>query len=342
MKQIYRILKSTKTAVVLSGLMIPFLITGTIIPQNATDAAYRTLFGETTARILQTLKITDIYHSPWFFTVVALFFLNLLVGNLDAFVTLVRALPTTGFRSSVAVKAATRLFHLLFLVMLAGFILTAVTKVDGAVLLKNGESAELHGLPGLKLKLNRFWIDYVSFQGKIYTKDYFSDVELYDDDRLVDHRVIEVNAPLHYKDIWVYQAFYHQYAKIAVVQGTDTLGVKEVQTGRPVVVPGLSPMLLFDEYQMGKLYFFRQPQRVKELQPLIPVYVAHGQWEFVGRLAPGRPVSVEGVKIVLLDTYQASGFTYRKDVGVPFVFIGAFLAGVLMFAVVIVRAGQEL
>ena len=346
MRKVYRLFKSTKTAVVLAGLMLPFLITGTIIPQNQSEAIYRTLFGKTTARVLQALKITDIYHSPWFLAIVALFFLNLTLGNLESLVTLVRALPKTGLRRPILLKMFTRVFHLFFLLMLAGFVLTASTKIDGAVLLKNGESSELRGLPGLKLKLNRFWIDYISFNNHIYTKDYFSDLELYDQGKLVAHRVIEVNAPLHYKDIWIYQAFYRQYVKVALVQNTDTLEVKDAQTGTPVVFQNISTSLLLDEYQMGRLFFFKQPQLVQTLDPTIPVYGMgdqHGSWRFIGYLTPTRPIELGGgKKLVLIKAYQASGFTYRKDVGVPFVFLGATLAGLFMFIVVFWRAAQEL
>ena len=338
MTSIYRILKSTKTAAILGLLIVPFLIIGTIIPQNQPEAVYRELFGPRISGIILSWHISDIYHSFYFLTIAFLFFLVLIIGNLDATVVLVKSIRRVGFKLRLLVRLSIRLLHLSLLIMVVGFILTAITKVDGRLVLKSGESSYLPGLNNIKLKLNRFWIDYIEFNGQIYTKDYFSDIELYDNGRLVAHKTIEVNSPLKYGQLRIYQAFYKQFATVALIDTNgDTLDIKTVESQRPVVFKNLNSVLILQDYQMGTLYFFRSP-RVEKMQPRIPVVVhSGGQMRFRGFLSYDSPIKIDGKTLVLLNAFEASGFTYRKDVGVPFVFIGTILAGIFSLFAVIYR-----
>lgn len=335
MASVYRVLKSTKTAAILALLMIPFLIVGTVIPQNQTPEVYKALFSPGIARIITSCQIHDVYHSVYFLTIASLFLFVLIIGNLDAAVVLIKSIQRVGIKTKLLVRLSIRLLHLSLLIMVIGFVLTAITKVEGRVVLKSGERAPLSGLKNLELKLNRFWIDYMEFNGQIYTKDYYSDIELFDEGKLVAHKTIEVNNPLKYHQLRVYQAFYKQYVTLALLDMKgDTLDIQTVETQRPVLLKGLSLTIIPQNYQMGNLYFFRSA-RIEKLLPRIPV-VTHsgGQVRFIGYLSYDSPLRVNNKTLILLNAFEASGVTYRKDGGVAFVFIGTILAGVFsLFAV---------
>ena len=335
MKVIYDVLKSLKTTVVLIVLMIPYLVAGTIVPQNKTDAEYLRVFSAGTLKWLKALGFTDAYHAPIFHLLVALFTLNLLVCMWAGYRYLRRVQKEQGTTRQVWLGYLGIVFHLSMLILLAGFILTAVSKKSGTVVVMPGETEVLPGLPGYQLKLYWFRIDYMDFHGRVTPKAYVSDVELLVRGRPVARETINVNHPLKYGDLTVYQSSYVQFARVAFVSDTDTVDVQLVRVQSPFVLPTGDGFLILDSYQMGDLYPLHGHEKITTLPPRILVYrfMGHGV-QPVGTLTPDQPVILpNGLKLVLLEAVEASGFQYRVDKGVPLVYLG----GILFFLLLLLR-----
>ena len=335
MKRLYDVLKSLKTTVVLIVLMLPYLIAGTIVPQNKTDAEYLRVFSEGTLKWLKTVGFTDAYHAPLFHLLVALFTLNLLVCMWDGFRYFRRVQREQGTTRQVWLGYLGIVFHLSMLVLLAGFILTAVSKKSGTVVVFPGETETLPNLPQYQLKLHRFWIDYMDFHGQVTPKAYVSDVELLLNQQPVVRETINVNHPLKYRDLTVYQSSYVQFARIAFVADTDTVDVQLVRVQSPFVLPTGDGFLILDSYKMGDLYPLHGNEKITTLPPKILVYrfMGHGV-QPIGTLSPDQPLVLpNGFRLVLLEAVEASGFQYRVDRGVPLVYLG----GILFFLLLVLR-----
>ncbi len=335
MKWLYDVLKSLKTTVVLIVLMIPYLVAGTIIPQNKTDAEYLRVFSQGTLKWLKILGFTDAYHAPVFHFLVALFTLNLLVCMWEGYRYYRKMQREQGTTPRVWLGYLGIVFHLSMLVLLAGFILTAVSKKSGTVVVFPGETRPLPELPAYQLKLYWFRIDYMDFHGQITPKAYVSDVELLVQGQPVERETINVNHPLKYRDLTVYQSSYVQFARVAFLSDSDTVEVKLVQVQSPFALPTGDGFLIFDSYKMGDLYPLHGHQKITTLPPRILIYrfMGHGV-QPLGTLAPDQPLLLpNGLRMVLLEAVEASGFQYRVDKGVPLVYLG----GILFFLLLLVR-----
>lgn len=75
-------LASVQLTIVLLSCIAVGSIFGTVIKQGASADEYIGLYSQTTYRIIRTLGLNDVYHSPWFFALLILFALNLVTCTL--------------------------------------------------------------------------------------------------------------------------------------------------------------------------------------------------------------------------------------------------------------------
>jgi len=78
-RKIYNFLSSVKLAVAIFFLLASGSIAGTLIEQGLSPEEYITRFGEKWYRWIQTIRLTDVYHSWWFSSLLVLLAVNLAV-----------------------------------------------------------------------------------------------------------------------------------------------------------------------------------------------------------------------------------------------------------------------
>lgn len=88
---VYQLLSSVTLAIALLAFIAVASIFGTIIRQQASPEEYLSVYSESTYTILRFLGLDDIFHSRWFFCVIALFVLNLIFCSLPRLTKLLKS-----------------------------------------------------------------------------------------------------------------------------------------------------------------------------------------------------------------------------------------------------------
>ncbi len=83
LKKVWDFFASVRLTVIVLPCLAGTSIIGTIIPQNASHAAYFKHYGETAYRIFAALDIFDMYHSWWFRLLLLLLTINIIVCSID-------------------------------------------------------------------------------------------------------------------------------------------------------------------------------------------------------------------------------------------------------------------
>jgi cytochrome c biogenesis protein len=83
LKKIWDFFASVRLTVVVLPCLAGTSIIGTIIPQNASHAAYFKHYGETVYRVFAMLDIFDMYHSWWFRLLLLLLTINIIICSID-------------------------------------------------------------------------------------------------------------------------------------------------------------------------------------------------------------------------------------------------------------------
>ena len=99
---VWNFFASVKLALFTLFTLAIFSIIGTIVPQNEDPHKYIELYGESTAKIFQTLGIPDMYSSWWFVGLLILFSLNLTVCTIERFPHLWRVMTKDYLRTTAA------------------------------------------------------------------------------------------------------------------------------------------------------------------------------------------------------------------------------------------------
>ncbi len=74
---LYELLVSIRFSMFLLALIAAGSILGTFIKQGATEDEYLRFYSETTYRIIKFFSLDNAYHSPWFYSLILLFAINL-------------------------------------------------------------------------------------------------------------------------------------------------------------------------------------------------------------------------------------------------------------------------
>lgn len=83
LKQIWKFLSSTKLLMFLLLVLAGASVVGTVIPQKAEPSQYIKAYGEVFYKLFQLLGIFDLYHSWWFYILLAGILINLVVCSIN-------------------------------------------------------------------------------------------------------------------------------------------------------------------------------------------------------------------------------------------------------------------
>lgn len=87
---LYELLVSIRFSMFLLALIAAGSILGTFIKQGATENEYLKFYSETTYRIIKFFSLDNAYHSPWFYSLILLFAINLSLCTIRRVIRLVK------------------------------------------------------------------------------------------------------------------------------------------------------------------------------------------------------------------------------------------------------------
>jgi cytochrome c biogenesis protein ResB len=331
---IWKFFTSLELAVVLVVILAAFMVVGALLPQGMDDEFYLKAWDEGTYHALRDVGLLDIFHRPIFLVPAILLGVNLLCCSVDI---LRKFLPKT----ITARYVVSALYHLALVGMFLGFFATYLFSYGGELTIKPGESvhvslkkgetgwAKLASRLGLaapqneetlyELRLKSFDTTYVEREGKIYVKDWISDLEVVDGGAVVAAKRIEVNDPLVYGGLKYYQAFFDQKMKFDV-DGEE----QEVGPGEPLAVG--DKMVMVSTVKAGTLL---GAGGAEPLGPYVELKeMPADKWHRVTkdvrpgiRLDIGKAVDVAGRAVTFVSFQESSGLTYKRDPAVKFLWV---------------------
>lgn len=259
MDRIKKFFSSTRLAVVLLVILAITSIMGTIIIQNGPQEVYLNKYGPGLFYFFRLLSLTDLYHSWWFFGILATLSINLGFCSLNRLPSLLRlfAQPKKGVEAqyilglplknkavySVNMDRVSNLLrerleeknyhllltdqkpaevsifaekgrlgrlgpyitHLSILLILLGGMIGGLWGFKEYVEIDEGDTVSIPHT-GFRLRLEDFEVEY--YPDSKMPKDYKSALAIIDGGKEVLRKTIEVNHPLIYKGIWLYQSSY--------------------------------------------------------------------------------------------------------------------------------------
>jgi cytochrome c biogenesis protein len=87
---LYELLVSVRFSMFLLALIAAGSILGTFIKQGASEDEYVRFYSETTYRIIKFFSLDNAYHSPWFYSLIVLFAINLSLCTIRRVIRLVK------------------------------------------------------------------------------------------------------------------------------------------------------------------------------------------------------------------------------------------------------------
>ena len=365
MRSIFRYMASTKFTIVLLLLLVVGMLLGTLLPQGGTPEQYREAFGESLYKILSSPGLFNIFRSWWFIALAISLLVNLVAGNIYALWvehqrdkhptksgTEIKVPPERienitgifkqmGFRckqigdtffvarKGVAQRPLLVAFHLCLALLAIGFILSATSRFDDLVYLREGETKRIPFAErdSLDMTLEKFDMEYVWLHERYFPKDYKSTLSLSTGLR----QIVEVNKPLKYRGLTIYQMDYEQRFDLAVGDTSITVTSREAFT-----IPGLPGQFRTGTVYLGALF------RDNEHQAIVPntkLYLLGkeqgppmmGRGQEIGELVLGKPFEFQNTMLEMKNVAEISGLFYRKDTGYPIVFYALILFMVGLF-----------
>ncbi len=330
----WKLLTSLEVAVVLVLVLTAFMVVGALIPQDMGEEFYLKAWDEGTYHTVRDLGLLNVFRSPVFIVPALFLGLNILCCSID----ILRKFFPKGITAHFAVSA---LYHLAMLAMFAGFVTTFLVAYGGELTIKPGESvrvpfakgdtrwAKLAPKLGLEaprneespyeLRLAKFETTYVEREGRVFTRDWISDLEVVEDGKVVKAQRIEVNEPMVYGGVKYYQAFFDQKIKFAVDGEAAEVGI-----GEPLAVG--EEMMMVSTVKSGTLLGDDGP---KPLGPYVelkemPADKWHRATKDVRpgtRLELGRPLEIKGHDVTFVAFEESSGLTYKHDPAVKYLWV---------------------
>jgi cytochrome c biogenesis protein ResB len=331
---IWKLLTSLEVAVILVLVLTAFMVVGALIPQRMDDEFYLKAWDEGTYRALRDLGLLNIFHKPIFLVPAVLLGVSLLCCSVE----ILRKFFPKNVTARFAVSA---LYHLALAGMFVGFFVTYLFSYGGEIWLKPGEAkrvplkrgettwAKLAPKFGLEapqnaetpyeLRLKAFETEYVEKDGRIFVKDWLSTLEVVEGGDVVAAKRIEVNDPLVYGGMKYYQASFEQKIRFDV-DGEE----RELEAGEPLAVG--DERLMVSTVTGGTLLGAEGP---KAIGPYVELkQMPEGKWHRVTkdvrpgvRLSQGERTDVRGHDVTFLSYREASGFTYKRDPAVKFLWV---------------------
>lgn len=172
------------------------------------------------------------------------------------------------------------------------------------------------------VKVNRFWIDYTP-NGTV--DQFYSDLSVVDTQgQELDHKIIHVNQPLHYKGVTFYQTNW------------GISSVKVQINNSPIFKLPMAQLNTNGNGQMWGTWIPTKPDLssgisllARDLQGTMMVYDAQGK--LFNAVRPGMAIVINGVTLKIKELLGSTGLQIKADPGVPIVYAGF---GLLMLGVV--------
>jgi len=212
LRDIRGVFLSVKTTIFLLISIALVSIVGTIIPQQKTIDLYVNQYGETLYHLFDLLGFFNIFDSWWFQLLLVLFMTNLIVCSLHR-VPKVWTLRNQTRREWIG-RIGPHITHFSLIIILTGSLIGNIWGFKGYVNIPQGESRKavmVNGSGqtldlGFTIRCDRFEVTY--YPGSEMPKEYSSDLTIFEKDREVLRKTIQVNDPLQYKGISFYQSSY--------------------------------------------------------------------------------------------------------------------------------------
>ncbi|MBU0699782.1 cytochrome c biogenesis protein ResB [bacterium] len=194
--------KSTKTAIGLLIIIALSCIIGTVIPQNVPDYNYIIRYGEIIYRFLKLTSLIDVYHSWWFIGLLTLLGIDIIGCSLYRHSSLLN--KDAGKMSVLQNKRiGAYITHASILIILIGGITGGLTGFKEHLEINEKDTVKLPHT-NIYLKVEDFSLEY--YPNSLMPKDYKSTLTIIEQGKKVLTKTIEVNHPLVYKGIWIYQS----------------------------------------------------------------------------------------------------------------------------------------
>jgi cytochrome c biogenesis protein ResB len=232
------------------------------------------------------------------------------------------------------------IYHFGLALTFVGFLLSALTAFDGEVTLYPGETKKIPttspdmtinrwgkklgmyrgNVDSVSLHLDSFKTEYTRYNMKYNVKDWKSSVVLRTKSGAEKKKVIEVNAPLRYGALTVYQMSYEQ--KFDVELSDTTINVV---AGNPFKIPG------FDGNFSVRIVYAGVLIKEGSEEPIVPnadlYYKEPGAKKSarVGELTLGARHLYNGTPMIMRNFAEATGLSFRRDNGVAFLYVAFIL-----------------
>lgn len=164
-----------------------------------------------------------------------------------------------------------------------------------------------------------------------FAKDWKSIVSIYERGQLIKTAKIEVNYPLFYKGLTVYQVKFPQEIRLKIsppetvitVRPQEPFPVPQVQL--PSLRTDTSEKYIIGIVNLGILY--RKGEKPESIIPNANFYIRSedGQQKKLGRIYLNQPFDHNGKKFILEDIIESSGLSYRSDPGIIYLWIFVIL-----------------
>ena len=202
------------------------------------------------------------------------------------------------------------------------------------------------------VKCNDYWTQYIPHEGWYHIDDFVSDLSILEDGKETLRRKIEVNFPIIYRGVYLYQLFFVQAAKLTVTSPSgEQLEIEVSDQNQSFQLPGLSEIGVVSEIVMGTLVEKRGDEESTPLSPRIRigtlVPAERIEWPDLGdnpreqgfqpewfeEVTLEKPLTWKGFTFELSEPMKATGLQLRKDPGVAVLWV----AVTVVFFVMLLR-----
>ncbi len=299
-------------------------IIGTVIPQNIPDYGYIARYGDNIYRFLKAVSFTDVYHSWWFIGLLALLGLDILGC----------------FLCTKAQRIGACITHVSILIILIGGIVGSLTGFKEHLEINEKDTVRLPHTDSY-LRLDDFSLEY--YPNSLMPKDYKSTLTIIEQGKKVLTKTIEVNHPLVYKGIWIYQSSYGkaksstQGNRITIEASRDNgKWVKKIQVrvGDEFRISQTNTTIkavrFLPDFVMNGKRISSKSERFDNPAVELEVYedkkLKATQWAFYKfpNYHHGNNTNLE-LKLIGFESVEFSGLQIVKDPSVPIVWIGCGL-----------------